>query len=140
MHAGILLCLGTVKAPLLARPFISHNAIPDIPTSHYCNPSREDNTTKCDNITRALFPNCTDSSESSLQFGWSYWISAIGMLIVAIPLIYFAGCTKRRHPKLYTEIIDPATLVLVDEHLEVTGMVTAILVNGAAQGDMVCFH
>ncbi|XP_065916943.1 sodium-dependent glucose transporter 1A-like [Dysidea avara] len=98
--------LGTVVAPLLARPFISHNAIPDIPTSHYCNPSRDDNTTKCDNITRALFPNCTDSSESSLQFGWSYWISAIGMLIVAVPLIYFAGCTKRRHPKLYTDIIE----------------------------------
>ena len=52
----------------------------------------------------------------------------------------FCCCTKRRHPKFYTEIIDSATLVLVDEHLEVTGMVTAILVNGAAQGDMMCFH
>ena len=100
--------LGTVVAPLLARPFISHNAIPDIPTSHYCNPSGEDNTTKCDNVTAALFPNCTDSEsgESFLHFGWSYWISAMGMLIVAIPLIYFAGCTKRRHPKLYEDIIE----------------------------------
>jgi len=100
--------LGTVVAPLLARPFISHNAIPDIPTSHYCNPSIDDNTTKCDNITRALYANCTDSEsdESSLQFGWSYWISAMGMLIVAIPLIYFAGCTKRRHPKLYADLIE----------------------------------
>ena len=99
--------LGTFVAPLLAEPFIAHNAIPDIPTSHYCNPPDETvNATNCTDITS----NCTDTSDdtdffSSLQFGWAYWISSCGMLLVAVPLIYFAACTKRRHPELYQQII-----------------------------------
>ena len=99
--------LGTFVAPLLAEPFIAHNAIPDIPTSHYCNPPDDTvNATNCTDVTS----NCTDASDdtdffSSLQFGWAYWISSCGMLLVAVPLIYFAACTKRRHPELYQQII-----------------------------------
>ena len=103
--------LGTFVAPLLAEPFIAHNAIPDIPTSHYCNPpdyTVNDTTTNCTDITS----NCTDVAASddsdfftSIQFGWAYWISSFGMLLVAVPLIYFAACSKRRHPQLYQQII-----------------------------------
>ena len=105
--------LGTFIAPLLAEPFIRQNAIPDIPTSHFCNPpdnTVNDNTTNCTGINHTLASNCTDVSDdgdffSSIQFGWAYWISAFAMLLVAIPLIYFAACTKRRHPQLYQQII-----------------------------------
>ena len=105
--------LGTFVAPLLAEPFISQSAIPDIPTSHYCNPPDDtvnDTTTNCTGINDTLASNCTDVSDgsdffSSIQFGWAYWISAFAMLLVAIPLIYFAACTKRRHPQLYQQII-----------------------------------
>ena len=101
--------LGTFVAPLLAEPFITQDAIPDIPTSHYCNPPDDtvnDTTTNCTGI-NDLASNCTDDSDffSSIQFGWAYWISAFAMLLVAIPLIYFAACTKRRHPQLYQQII-----------------------------------
>ena len=98
--------LGTFVAPLLAEPFITHNATPDIPTSHYCNPPDDTvNDTNCTGINDTLASNCTDASDdsnffSSIQFGWAYWISAFAMLLVAIPLIYFAACTKRRHPQL----------------------------------------
>ena len=105
--------VGTFVAPLLAEPFIIQDAIPDIPTSHYCNPPDDtvnDTTTNCTGIDDTLVSNCTDVSDdsdffSSIQFGWAYWISAFAMLLVAIPLIYFAACTKRRHPQLYQQII-----------------------------------
>ena len=105
--------LGTFVAPLLAEPFITQDAIPDIPTSHYCNPPDDtvnDTTTNCTGIDDTSVSNCTDVSDdsdffSSIQFGWAYWISAFAMLLVAIPLIYFAACTKRRHPQLYQQII-----------------------------------
>ena len=108
--------LGTFVAPLLAEPFIAHNAIPDIPTSHYCNPPDDTvNATNCTDVTS----NCTDASDdtdffSSLQFGWAYWISSCGMLIVSVPLIYFAACTKRRHPELYQQIIAQKENVATD--------------------------
>ena len=105
--------VGTFVAPLLAEPFITQNAIPDIPTSHYCNPQPDDTTnttTNCTSINDTLMSNCTDSTDnsdffSSIQFGLAYWISSFGMLLVAIPLIYFTACTKRRHPRLYQQII-----------------------------------
>ena len=106
--------VGTFVAPLLAEPFITQNSIPDIPTSHYCNPQPDDtsNATKnCTSINETLVSNCTDSTDddnnffNSIRFGWAYWISSFGMLLVAIPLIYFTACTKRRHPQLYQQII-----------------------------------
>ena len=105
--------LGTFVAPLLAEPFIVQNAIPDIPTSHYCNPPDDtvnDTTTNCTSLDDSLVSNCTDVSDdndffSSIRFGWAYWISSLAMLLVAIPLIYFAAFTKRRHPQLYQQII-----------------------------------
>ena len=105
--------LGTFVAPLIAEPFIEQDAIPDIPTSHYCNPQPDDTTnttTNCTSINETLVSNCTvslDDSDffSSVRFGWAYWISSFGMLLVAIPLIYFTACTKRRHPQLYQQII-----------------------------------
>ena len=104
--------VGTFVAPLLAEPFITQDAIPDIPTSHYCNPPDDtvNDTTNCTGINDTLVSNCTDVLDdsdffSSIQFGWAYWISAFAMLLVAIPLIYFAACTKRRHPQLYQQII-----------------------------------
>ena len=105
--------LGTFVAPLLAEPFLAHNVIPDIPTSHYCNPPDDtDNTTtlNCTSLNDTPTSNCTDALDnsdffSSIQFGWAYWISAFAMLLVSIPLLYFAVCTKRRHPQLYEQII-----------------------------------
>jgi len=104
--------LGTVVAPLLAKPFIAHNAIPDIPTSHYCNPPDDtaNTTINCTNTNHTSVSNCTDVSDdddffSTIEFGWAYWVSAAAMLLVAVPLIYFAACSKRRHPQLYQQVI-----------------------------------
>ena len=72
-----LFALGSFVAPLLVEPFLAHNAIPDIPTSHYCNPLDDtDNTTtlNCTSLNDTLTSNRTDASDdgdffSSIQFG-----------------------------------------------------------------------
>ena len=81
-------------SPLLAEPFITQNSIPDIPTSHYCNPP-DDTVNDTTTINDTLVSNCTDVLDDSDFFSSIYTcsldgptgFSAFAMLLVAIPLI-----------------------------------------------------